>query len=186
MTPYSREDFAKNAWRRMVGLPEQWPQPMPPPQELERTEQSPLFQRLCMNRKIIGAFRYGRMGAPGKKKWDRVSDMTRRLNEYAKTGNQEHLVDVANLCELEFVEGSHPNKHFHASDDSGHTQPATKPGTNKPGTDLALNTDTEWVGCDEPLVVVTHLMDSVFGGKKVLARRIVERPNPLTAHVHRR
>jgi hypothetical protein len=45
------------------------------------------------------------MGEEGKPQYDRVSDMIRRLSLYATSGNAEHLVDVANLAELEFVEG---------------------------------------------------------------------------------
>ena len=35
--------------------------------------------------------------------------MYRRLAAYGRTGNLEMLVDVANLCLLEFVEGRHPS-----------------------------------------------------------------------------
>lgn len=73
--------------------------------ELRRTERSPEFERLRMNRKVFGAMRYGLMGAEGKPQYDRVSDMIRRLGMYTNDGNAEHLVDVANLAELEFVEG---------------------------------------------------------------------------------
>lgn len=60
---------------------------------------------LKMNRKILGAMRYGLMGAEGKPQWDRVPDMIRRLYQFRYDYNAEHLIDVSNLCELEFVEG---------------------------------------------------------------------------------
>lgn len=78
---------------------------VPSVEELERTQRSPVFERLCMNRKILGAMRYGLMGSSGKPKYDRVTDMVRRLERYREDHNAEHLVDVANLAELEFVEG---------------------------------------------------------------------------------
>ena len=82
------------------------PDRVPSLDELRRTGRSPEFERLRMNRKVIGSMRYGRMGAPGKPQFDRVADMIRRLSLYANDGNAEHLVDVANLAELEFVEGA--------------------------------------------------------------------------------
>ena len=72
---------------------------------LRRTQRSPEFEKLCMNRKIFGAMRYGLVGAEGKPRYDRVADMIHRLKEYQKDSNKEHLVDVANLAELEFIEG---------------------------------------------------------------------------------
>lgn len=95
------------------------PERQPGPDELRRTERSPEFDRLRMNRKIIGAMRYGRMGAPGKPQYDRIADMIRRLSMYASDGNAEHLVDVANLAELEFVEGA---RCVRPADDVIHTE----------------------------------------------------------------
>ncbi len=95
------------------------PDRVPDLDTLRRTERSPQFERLRMNRKIVGSIRYGRMGAPGKPQFDRVADMIRRLQKYAGDGNAEHLVDVANLAELEFVEGFRCVK---ATDDGEHTQ----------------------------------------------------------------
>ncbi len=86
---------------------------------LMRTERSPEFEKLRINRKIIGAFRYGRMGYPDKKKYDRVQCMIRRLENYKADHNAEHLVDVANLAELEYVEGDGVLKSI---DDGQHTQ----------------------------------------------------------------
>lgn len=74
---------------------------------LMETEKSPEFERLRMNRKILGAMRYGLFSAPGKPKWDRISSMIARLEKYRSDRNAEHLVDVANLAEVEFVDGDH-------------------------------------------------------------------------------
>lgn len=95
------------------------PERMPDLDALRRTERSPEFERLRMNRKIIGAMRYGLMAAPGKPRYDRVADMIRRLEAYSADRNAEHLVDVANLCELEFVEGNH--RGVCPQDDGEHT-----------------------------------------------------------------
>ena len=89
-------------------------------EKLRRSEWSSEFEVLMRNRLIIGALRYGLLGTEGKPHYDRVPNMIKRLNAYATTGNQEYLVDVANLCLLEFVEGQHPNKHWHPVDDGDH------------------------------------------------------------------
>jgi hypothetical protein len=96
-------------------------QPEPPRYrlaDLERSEWSPEFERLMRNRLIMGALRYGLMGAPGKPKYDRIGSIEKRLKAYRETGNKELLVDSANLCLMEFVECHHPKAHF-AADDSG-------------------------------------------------------------------
>jgi hypothetical protein len=95
--------------------------PLPEPVELRGTEWSHEFERLCRNRLLTGACRYGRLGAKDKPQWNRITDATHRLQLYVQTGNLEWLVDVANMMMLEFVEGEHPNKHFDAGDDGYHT-----------------------------------------------------------------
>ncbi|MBN8246231.1 MAG: hypothetical protein J0L84_02165 [Verrucomicrobia bacterium] len=96
--------------------------------DLERSEWSHAFEQLMRNRLIMGALRYGCIGAVGKPDYDRVPSMQKRLAAYAKSGNTELLVDVANLCLLEFVEGRHPLRHFHASDDAPHHVQTSNPG----------------------------------------------------------
>lgn len=86
--------------------------------ELERTEWCPEFERLMRNRLLMGALRYGRLRAPGKPNYNRMPSIMRRLEKYEATGNLEHLVDIANLCLVEYVEGRHPKRHFHAVDNT--------------------------------------------------------------------
>lgn len=85
-------------------------------EELKRSEWSEHFERLMRNRMIIGAFRYGRLHDKMKPRFDRVSYIKTKLARYEETGNLEALVDVANLCLLEFEEGCHPKRHFKAMD----------------------------------------------------------------------
>ena len=85
-----------------------------------KSEWSKEFEQLMRNRLIIGALRYGKIHAKGKPQYDRVRSMIKRLSNYQETGNMELLVDVANLCLLEFVECGHPKKHFYALDESDH------------------------------------------------------------------
>lgn len=90
---------------------------------LRESEWSNEFERLMRNRLLIGSFRYGKM----KSKRDDVRSLTvfhlnyirDKLERYKTTGNTEMLVDVANLCLVEFEIGDHPKKHFKAEDRKG-------------------------------------------------------------------
>lgn len=86
--------------------------------QLAKSEWSSEFEQLMRHRLIMGALRYGRIHLPNKRTYNRVPSMVRRLKKYAESGNKEFLVDVANLCLLEFVECHHPKAHFHAIDNT--------------------------------------------------------------------
>jgi hypothetical protein len=96
--------------------------PVPGLDDLRRSEWAPDFEQAMRSRLIIGALRYGLLRAAGKPQYNRVKSIHKRIDLYLRTGNLEHLVDVANMALLEFVEGEHPKKHFHAQDDSQHTE----------------------------------------------------------------
>lgn len=90
--------------------------------ELQRTEWSPAFERLMRNRLLMGAFRYGRLHEPHAAH-DNVRSAIARLRRYLDDGNQEHLVDAANLCLVEYVRGEcHENPNLRAVDDGPHTE----------------------------------------------------------------
>jgi hypothetical protein len=119
LDPVLRQMLA-DAWKRLAGHPVAEVEASLA--ELRRTEWSPRFETLMRNRLLMGSFRYGRMSDPAKAgKFDNVKDAIRRLQEYQRTGNDEMLVDVANLCLIEFQAGVHPRKNFSATDDGQHT-----------------------------------------------------------------
>ena len=72
---------------------------------LTKTEWSIKFEQLMRNRLILGALRYGKLRAIGKKNWNRINYIERKIANYKKTKNKECLVDIANLCLCEFIEG---------------------------------------------------------------------------------
>ena len=117
----SREDFIKDLWRRSVGLPPLMVRRMKL-NDLERTQWSREFERLMRNRLAMGAYRYGPIGHPEKPQYARVEAMIAYLEEYRAGGNLERLVDVANICMVEFHEGDQPNRHFTAMDESKHVE----------------------------------------------------------------
>jgi hypothetical protein len=99
------------------------PKQMPSLEELKQSEWCAEFEQLMRNRLVMGAFRYDTFEAKrtvNKGKWDVVPSIRSRLDKYVKTGNMEHLVDIANLCMVEFVSQAHPHAHFASIDDGEH------------------------------------------------------------------
>ena len=91
-------------------------------ENIETTEWSDRFEKLCRNRLILGGMRYGRLHSKNKPAYDRIPSMIKYLNQYKETGDDELLIDVANYCMLEFEEGNHPLKHFTGKDESDHVK----------------------------------------------------------------
>lgn len=115
----NRQWYKKHRWRLLNGISECNYNIL---DELKDTEWSNKFEQLMKNRLIMGALRYGKIHEDNKPTYDRVSSILKRLINYNKTGNTEFLVDIANLCLLEFEEGIHTNKHFNSIDDGEHVK----------------------------------------------------------------
>lgn len=90
--------------------------------ELKRTEWSIKFEQLVRsknplvyepffvamkNRLVMGSFRYGRLNATGKANFDRMARIKSEIELFNKDHSIERLVDIANMCLLEFEEGTH-------------------------------------------------------------------------------
>jgi hypothetical protein len=118
------EEYLMDLWRRTCDydLHHENRGKMPTYSVLKKSEWSEEFERGMRYRLIIGAFRYGRLREPNKPQYDRVSDIKNRIVRYEKDGNLEHLIDIANICLCEFVEGDHPKRHFKSQDDAEHTK----------------------------------------------------------------
>ena len=89
-------------------------------QEAAARKRCTSFDRLRNNRLMIGHLRYGSCGISRDASYDVVASMIQRLKDYRATGNLEHLVDVANLAEIEYIWPRHENAHWHAQDAGGH------------------------------------------------------------------
>jgi hypothetical protein len=109
--------------------------PLPVPVSLEyvlsRQTLVEQFESLRRNRLAFGFFRYRHNFHSGERgHYNSVDGAIDRLKRYLKDGNQEHLVDAANLCMVEFVQPAcHPNPHFSPTDDGEHVEIA-KPQPN--------------------------------------------------------
>jgi hypothetical protein len=107
-------------------------EPLPTPVSLEyvmsRQTLVARFDELRRNRLGFGFFRYHHNFHSGERgKYNSIDSAIDRLRSYKKDGNQEHLVDAANLCMVEFVQPAcHPNPHFSSTDDGEHVSTVTE------------------------------------------------------------
>ena len=99
-----------------------FPRTLPPIESLRVTEWSPRFEQLMRNRLLMGAFRYGLMEIERHQKWRMLEAMRKRIDQYEATGNLELMVDVANLCLLEFEFPSIDGAAWAPVDDGEHVQ----------------------------------------------------------------
>lgn len=116
----SGKQFLTEAWRTMTGVP--LITESVALTKLRRTEWCNTFERLMRNRLLTGFYRYGSLHDKNKN-YDNVAGARKHLRQYIKTGNTEHLVDVANLMMVEFVQSKHTKKHFQSIDNGIHVQP---------------------------------------------------------------
>lgn len=93
---------------------------MPTLDQLRLSEWSPEFEELMRNRLLIGYYRYGPFATQNKTTKQMLESIVFRAEEYIRTGNDELLVDIANLSMKEFAVGNHPKKHFESVDDGQH------------------------------------------------------------------
>ncbi|MFA5048738.1 MAG: hypothetical protein WC516_06960 [Patescibacteria group bacterium] len=82
-----------------------------------KSEWSNEFEKFMRNRLLVGSLRYGKLNSE-KPVYARVRSIEKRLSAFKETKNKEILVDIANLCMLEFEEG---DGEFNALDGSEHT-----------------------------------------------------------------
>ncbi len=99
---------------------------MPDIEVLKKSEWCDEFEQLMRNRLIMGAFRYGQLAVEDGKEYDRMGSILKRISAYQDTGNLEYLVDIANLCLVEFIKKPHPSSHWAAQDDAEHAQEIAK------------------------------------------------------------
>jgi len=123
MEKVERSQFVKNLWLWKCGQPEvELSAKKDNILDMPTTEWSQRFEMLMRNRLWMGAIRYGVINEPGKPKYDYMTSIVSRAKLYRQTGNQELLVDIANLCLVEFEQKGHPLAHFESIDDGDHVR----------------------------------------------------------------
>jgi len=112
VTEHIRDHLLPKEPKPTIDLPTMW-----------RSQGSEDFVRYMRNRMAMGGYRYGMLRDKGQPPYNNIESLIHRARLYLETGNQEHLVDVANLALVEFVRGCcHPNPHWSPSDDGYHTE----------------------------------------------------------------
>lgn len=84
--------------------------------KLKESQWSKEFEQYMRNRLICGAFRYGGVRSSKWKTPEGIKNMHKRIDMYEEDGNLEHLVDLANIALVEFLNSTHPKKHFKGTD----------------------------------------------------------------------
>ena len=89
--------------------------------DLREIQWSDEFIDLMRPRMQMGYYRYGDVRKQAGR-YDNIGSCIQRLRLFQVTGNEEHLVDVPNLCMVEFMQKNHPDAHFNAVDDGIHVE----------------------------------------------------------------
>ena len=73
-----------------------------------------MFAQTMLNRLYVGDLRYG----PPDRRQLYASRLYKEVEAYKKSGNAEHLLNIANYCVLEWIAPEHKNHHFDNTVDS--------------------------------------------------------------------
>lgn len=93
---------------------------LPPLAELRESEWSDAFEQAMRNRLLFGAYRYGLLKDNQGRASSRIQNAIKRLRQYLDDSTKaEYLVDVANLCLVEFECGPCHGE-FEPMDDGEH------------------------------------------------------------------
>ena len=122
-----RSIFFANLWKWKTGEPEYDIQYGHFDLKIAReTEWSGNFEQLMRNRLIMGSLRYHSIAEKDRPKYKAIENAIQRLKSYLESGNQENLVDVANICMIEYCHPNVKNAHFSAVDDGIHVKKGKK------------------------------------------------------------
>jgi hypothetical protein len=95
------------------------PSRVPDLNELRASQRCRAFERLCSNRMVMGAMRYGLLKDNSGGKFDSIGSIIARAEKFRRDGNVEHLCDIANLAMVEFTK---QNRAVQSVDDGDHVQ----------------------------------------------------------------
>lgn len=80
------------------------------------SETSIPFHQGMVDRMAVSFHKYGPVAEAYPEKVDAIKSLMARLERYAKDGNTEWLMDVANFAMIEFMHPAHPKAHYRATD----------------------------------------------------------------------
>lgn len=86
------------------------------------------FDTLRRNRMAMSYYKYGPIAVNfGEKLCKATPQIHARLKLYEETGNTEWLVDIANMCMIEWKYPQHPQAHFRATSSEEAPKPVGMP-----------------------------------------------------------
>ena len=88
-------------------------------EEIRKSQFCDEFEQLRSNRMVMGYFRYGAVKEQPKGKYNNIKSILQRAELYKLDKNKEHLLDIANICMVEWITGE---GHFTPMDDGVHTE----------------------------------------------------------------
>lgn len=74
------------------------------------------FLQGMVDRMAVSFCKYGRVADAYPHKVDAIESLLVRLDKYARTGNTEFLMDVANFAMIEFMRPKHHEAHYRPTD----------------------------------------------------------------------
>jgi len=80
------------------------------------TEVSEPFIQGMRDRMAVSFYKYGPVAAAYPSHANAIKSLQERLKKYAKDGNTEWLMDVANFAMIEFMRPAHPKAHYAPTD----------------------------------------------------------------------
>jgi hypothetical protein len=80
------------------------------------SEFSQSFVQGMADRMAVSYCKYGPVAEAYPSRVDAIASLKLRLDKYAKTGNTEWLMDVANFAMIEFMRPRHPKAHYEPTD----------------------------------------------------------------------
>ncbi len=86
------------------------------PKSTPETEWSKDFIQGMIDRMAVSYHKYGPVSIAYPERVNAIASLKRRLDKYAKDGNTEWLMDVANFAMIEFMRPAHPESHFTPTD----------------------------------------------------------------------
>lgn len=101
---------------------------------LRRAQWCPMFESAMRLRLIMGGMRYGLLDNQRPRQYRLLDSIAKRLELYRRDHNLEHVVDIANLCLIEFANPSFRNAALRPIDDGEHVEPTNR---NKGGEEVA-------------------------------------------------
>lgn len=86
------------------------------PLEVPNSEYNYQFIQGMLDRMAMSFAKYGLVKDAYPARVDAIESLKQRLEKYARTGNTEFLMDVANFAMIEFAHPKHTDAHFKATD----------------------------------------------------------------------